>query len=251
MFFLFLRFKQLETRGHVNTTMISSSLSKANVSSFQMPEDLSFAKIIQEDKELIFYIEAFLAASSSQLKRLEECYYYEKIENGNLLEALSEESTSLSIEEAIELVKSLAKHTYYQEEACQVYKVCKGHFNEAVKTGAPYRSAEHVQKIEQKILNEWKQKKEIKPESVTLQREQHRNLFFTSRLCDFYINYTHVDNCLTCSYPAVKQFTVQSLSFGSVMDQFENKIQKHNLARDLEWEKLAKRIFGKNLIIID
>ncbi|MFK5284351.1 hypothetical protein ACI3PL_32705, partial [Lacticaseibacillus paracasei] len=74
-------------------------------------------KVIQEDEELIFYIEAFLKVSSSQLKRIEECYYYEKIENGNLLEALSEEATSLSIEEAIQLVKTLAKQTYYQEEA--------------------------------------------------------------------------------------------------------------------------------------
>ena len=192
MFCHFLKFKQLETRGHVNTTIISNSLSKANVSSFQIPENLSFAKVIQEDEELIFYIEAFLKVSSSQLKRIEECYSYDKIEHGNLLEALSEESTSLSIEEAIELVKTLAKQTYYQEETYRLHKVCKGHFNEVLRREVPYRSEEHVQKIEQKILSEWKRKKEIKPESIMVEHDQYRNLFFTRRLCDFYIiiNYT-------------------------------------------------------------
>ena len=107
------------------------------------------------------------------------------------------------------------------------------------------------QKEEQKILEEWNQKEGIKPKSVKIKRVVSRNLFLTNRRCDFYVDYVHIDNFKDCSYPFIKKRTVQNLSFEVVIHKFEDKINCYHLNSELEWGKLAKRIFGENLVFIN
>lgn len=206
--------------------------------------------MIQKDEELLFYLETFIKALSIQLDRIEKNYLYDQLQNGDLLVNLSEGSTQLTITQAKELIKYLAKCSYYTEEAYHLHKVCKGHFEERVKVNVPYRNEKHIQKEEQKILEEWKRKEGIRAESVKIKPSVHRNLFFTNRLCDFYIDYAHVDNFKDCSSPCIKKLTVQNLSFETVIRKFEDTIHLYNLNNEGEWGKLAKRIFGENLVLI-
>ncbi|MCH9632643.1 MAG: hypothetical protein S4CHLAM6_09810 [Chlamydiae bacterium] len=215
---------------------------------FDLPSSEPFAKDIQNDPELYFYLVAFIKAAPSQLQKIDELYFYEKLEMGDLLEAVAEGPTRVTIEQAKQMVKSLAKCSFFKEEKYTLHKVCKGHFDEIAKRRQPFRNAEHVDKVEQKILHEWQEKKEIKSDSIQIKQIIARNLFWTRRFCDFYISYTHVDNYLGCSFPSVKKWSTHNRSFSSVVEQFENKVKNSHLNGNLEWSKLAERVFGNNII---
>lgn len=211
---------------------------------------LDFAEDIQKDEELLFYLEAFIKASSIQLTRIEENYLYDQLENGNLLASLSEGLTQLTLIQAVDFIKFLGGCSYYKEEAYRLHKVCKGHFDKLVRRSVPYRNEEHIKKEEQKILEAWKQKEGVKPESAMIKQSVSRNLAFTRRFCDFYVSYTHIDNFQDCSYPYTKKRFIQDSSFEGVIHQFEEKIKLHKLDEKAEWSKLAKQIFGENLVLI-
>ncbi len=229
-----------------------AALSSTNVSAFTPSlssnlERLEFSKEIQNDTELFFLINVMLDATSAQLKRFEDLYIYDELEKGEIFEKLSEQIVNLSVNEAIDLVKILAKHSNYRKVYLRLHKVCQGHLNERIKIRQPFRSQDHTDKVEQKLLNEWKLKKEIKPMSIQIRQYVYRNLFYTKKFCDFYISYTHIDNAQSCSHPFVKLQTTCDQYLESILERFEAKINQYGLDPKVEWGVLAKRIFGKNL----
>lgn len=234
----------------MNIKMSQGLLNGSAANFVKLTESRDFAEAIQKDETLIFSLKAFIKASSIQLDRIEQNYLYDQLENGELLALLSEGPTQLTWMQAMSLIKFLAGCSYYKEEAYRLHKVCKGHFDQIVKSAVPYRNEEHIKKEEQKILETWKQKSGVNPDSVTIKQFVYRNLFYTKRLCDFSISYTHFNNLKDCTYPFIKKRFVQNCSFESIIEQFENKIKCHNLDREVEWSKLAKQIFGENLVLI-
>ena len=211
---------------------------------------VSFSKEIEKDPELFFLVNLMAKALPAQLKRFEELYIYEEIEKGDIFDALSETSVTTTVDQVIDLIKILAKHSYYREETFRLHKVCKGHFEERVRDRVRYRSRKHIEKEEKKILEEWKQKVNIKPSSITIKKIVYRNASCLWRLADFYVNYTHLENIPECSYPKTKAQFVQDVCFTSVLERFESKIKNFSLNWEREWGVLAQKIFGSNLILI-
>ncbi len=207
-----------------------------------------FAQPIQNDKQLYFYIDTFLKVVPIQLKKIDDLYFYENLEMGNLLEEVTERPVQVTVEQAMEMIKSIAKHSFFKEETHTLHKVCQGHIRQMGKSNI---RPKNIARDEKALLREWESKKEIK--SVSVIREVTPTLFRVltiNKHYDLYLNYTHIDNHPGCSFTYVKERSIKDLSFESVLNQFESKIESACLDKDLEWGKLAKQVFGENLLIV-
>lgn len=210
--------------------------------------DEPFAQSIQKDGQLYFHIETFLKVAPVQLKRIEDLYYYEKLEMGDLLEEVAERPVQVTVQQAKGMVKAVAKCSFFKEETYTLHKVCQGHFKEGAKFNIRPKNIEREEKA---LRRDWESKQEIK--SISTIREVTPALFRVltiNKHYDLYLNYTHIDNHPDCSFSYIKKGSIQDLCFESVIKQFESKIQSCNLNEDLEWGKLAKQVFGKNLLIV-
>ncbi len=78
-----------------------------------------FAAAIQQDSHLHTLLNALIKTLSVQIERIEEHYFYDALAYGDFLESLSEQTTHMKVEEAIDTIYELAEHSYYQENKLQ------------------------------------------------------------------------------------------------------------------------------------
>lgn len=207
-------------------------------------ESTSFANQLQQDEDFYFHLTALLIALPLQLKRFEELYIYDEIKYGNLFAELYEKQTKLKLDQAIDLVKTLAQYSYYREERLSLHKTCTGHKDYAKTTIL----AANFEKEKSKIIAEWSQKKEIMKFEVL--KEVAPTLIDPRNHFHAMVNYTHIDNYNECSNDWVKEEKIRDVCFITILNQFEERLDKHLLNADVEWAKLAKKVFGNNLIIV-
>lgn len=232
-------FNEIKKTEKAMSVVLSPSLnfSSVDLSSF---EEKKFSDPLLKDEHVLFLIESFITAAHMQLKRIDNFYLYDELEEGATLEELNEHPVFLTLDDAVKLVRDLAKNTFYKEEVFTIHKVCQQHLHQKIGDRIPKK------KLNEYIKNkeaEWKENKEIESYRITKER-------FRGKTYHVYIDYTHFNDSKSCINPIHKKREIKDLSFEHVIDKFEDKIASYRLDKKKEWSALIDQIFNQKVSIV-